>query len=65
MEKGLLQHDVLIRLIGVSQGFFVGSVLHPTTHGNISEYLLAEGYAKISGLILDDAYVSKFHAAQS
>ncbi|KAJ3110785.1 hypothetical protein HDU96_006267 [Phlyctochytrium bullatum] len=46
VESRILQRDVKVVLEGVnSNGTFVGTLLHPA--GNISEALLAEGYATI------------------
>lgn len=45
VESRLLQRDVKIILESVSNQNFTGSVIHP--RGNIAEFLLKEGLAKI------------------
>lgn len=44
VEMRILQRDVKIILEGMSNQNLMGTVLHPK--GNISEFLLKEGYAK-------------------
>lgn len=45
-ESRLLQREVQIILEGAERNNFLGTVLHPKA-GNISEYLLADGFAKV------------------
>lgn len=63
-ETRLLQREVKIIIQGVNNNSFLGTILHP--NGNISEFLLREGYAKIVdwslGLVTEgkDKFVAQY-----